>query len=163
MAEQTESKTQFGIQRIYVKDLSFEIPKAPEIFRIKWEPNFSLDLTPAYTKIEDNLFEVTLTVSVKANTAGEVAFIAEVTQAGIFFIEGLAPDALDHILGAYCPNLLFPYAREAIDNLSNRGSFPAVALSPINFDALYEHRKNQAQQNGSNNENVTADDNPTIN
>jgi len=143
MAEQNlETKqVQFALQRIYIKDLSFEIPKAPEIFRIKWEPNVELNIKTDHTKIEENLFEVVLNVTTKVQTAGELAFIAEVQQAGIFFIDGVTGDDLEHTLGAYCPNILFPYAREALDSLASRGSFPVMMLSPINFDALYEHQK----------------------
>jgi len=154
MAEQDTKQVQFGLQRIYIKDLSFEIPKAPEIFRIKWEPNYSLEVKTGNNKIEDGLFEVTLTLTIKANTVGELAFIAEVEQAGIFLIEGLEQEALEHTLGSYCPNILFPYAREALDNLANRGSFPAILLSPINFDAFYEQQKNSAA-NDENTENQT--------
>ena len=128
---------QFSLQRIYVRDLSFEAPKSPEIFRQEWTPSVELDLNTRQKPLEGDFHEVVLTLSVTVKTAGEVAFIAEVQQAGIFLISGLDAAAMSHTLGAFCPNILFPYAREALDNLVTRGSFPALMLAPVNFDALY--------------------------
>lgn len=147
-AAQGEQAAQFSLQRIYVRDLSFEAPKSPEIFRQEWAPNVSMDLNTRQKALEGDFFEVVLTVSVTVKTGEEVAFIAEVQQAGIFLIKGLDAAAMSHTLGAFCPNILFPYAREALDNLVTRGSFPALMLSPVNFDALYAQELQRMQQAG---------------
>lgn len=137
---------QFALQRIYVRDLSFEAPKTPEIFRQEWQPNVSVDLNTRQRNLDGDYHEVVLTLSVTVKTGEEVAFIAEVQQAGIFLIKGLDAAAMSHTLGAYCPNLLFPYAREALDSLVVRGSFPALMLAPVNFDALYAQELARMQQ-----------------
>ena len=140
---------QFSLQRIYVRDLSFEAPKSPEIFRQEWTPSVELDLNTRQKPLEGDFHEVVLTRSVTVKTAGEVAFIAEVQQAGIFLISGLDAAAMSHTLGAFCPNILFPYAREALDNLVTRGSFPALMLAPVNFDALYAQELGRMQAAGN--------------
>ncbi len=136
-AAQNGENPQFSLQRIYVKDLSFEAPKSPDIFRQEWAPNVALDLNTRQKSLEGDFHEVVLTLSVTVKTGEEVAFIAEVQQAGIFLIKGLDAASMSHTLGAFCPNILFPYAREALDSLVTRGSFPALMLAPVNFDALY--------------------------
>lgn len=139
----------FALQRIYVKDVSFESPKAPECFRGKWQPKINLELNSSNNDLGDNLFEVVLQVTVTASsTEDDVLYLAEVQQAGIFLIEGLENDALKKTLGSFCPNVLFPYARQAVDVLVTNGSFPALMLAPVNFDAIYEHahKQNQDQQ-----------------
>ena len=140
---------QFSLQRIYVRDLSFEAPKSPEIFRQEWTPSVELDLNTRQKPLEGDFHEVVLTLSVTVKTAGETAFIAEVQQAGIFLIKGLDGAAMNHTLGAFCPNILFPYAREALDNLVTRGSFPALMLAPVNFDALYAQELGRMQAAGN--------------
>lgn len=137
---------QFSLQRIYVKDLSFEAPKSPEIFRQEWAPSIALDLNTRQRQLDGNFFEVVLTLSVTVKTGEEIAFIAEVQQAGIFLIQGLDAASMSHTLGAFCPNILFPYARETLDSLVIRGSFPALMLSPVNFDALYAQELQRQQQ-----------------
>lgn len=140
---------QFNIQRIYVKDISFESPKAPNIFRDEWKPQVNVDLQTNAKPIEDNMHEVVLhlTVTVKSNDA--TAFIIEVKQAGIFTIKGVPQDQLNHALGSLCPGILYPYAREAISDVVTKGGFPQLLLAPVNFDALYmqhlEQQKKQAQ------------------
>jgi preprotein translocase subunit SecB len=131
-ASQNEQGAQFSLQRIYVRDLSFEAPKSPEIFRQEWNPSVALDLNTKQKALEGDFHEVVLTLSVTVKTGEEVAFIAEVQQAGIFLIKGLEAAAMSHTLGAFCPNILFPYAREALDSLVTRGSFPALMLAPVN-------------------------------
>lgn len=139
---------QFSLQRIYIRDLSFEAPKSPEIFRQEWAPSVALDLNTRQKALEGDFHEVVLTLSVTVKTGEEVAFIAEVQQAGIFLIKGLDAAAMSHTLGAFCPNILFPYAREALDNLVVRGSFPALMLAPVNFDALYAQELARIQAAG---------------
>ena len=143
-----ESSPQFSLQRIYVRDLSFEAPKSPAIFRQQWEPSVALDLNTKQKGLEGDFHEVVLTLSVTVKNGEEVAFIAEVQQAGIFLIKNLDPASMSHTLGAFCPNILFPYAREALDNLVTRGSFPALMLSPVNFDALYAQEMQRMQEIG---------------
>ncbi len=138
MAAQDEQGTQFALQRIYIKDLSFEAPKSPEVFRKEWAPQIEMQLNTRQRRLEDNFYEVELGITVTAHNAGEVAFIAEVQQAGIFLIQGLNEASMSHAMGAFCPSLLFPYAREALDGIVVKGSFPALMLAPVNFDALYE-------------------------
>lgn len=132
-----EAAPQFSLQRIYVRDLSFEAPKSPEIFRQEWSPSVALDLNTRQKNLDGDFYEVVLTLSVTVKNGEETAFIAEVQQAGIFLIKGLDAASMSHTLGAFCPNILFPYARETLDSLVVRGSFPALMLSPVNFDALY--------------------------
>ncbi|NER59278.1 protein-export chaperone SecB [Pseudomonas sp. MAFF212428] len=143
-----ESAPQFSLQRIYVRDLSFEAPKSPAIFRQQWEPSVALDLNTKQKGLEGDFHEVVLTLSVTVKNGEEVAFIAEVQQAGIFLIKNLDPASMSHTLGAFCPNILFPYAREALDSLVTRGSFPALMLSPVNFDALYAQEMQRMQEAG---------------
>ena len=145
MAEQTQQ--QFSLQRIYVKDVSFETPQGPDVFRQQWKPRVNLEINTRQTRIDDNNFEVVLTLSVTATQDDKTAFLAEVQQAGIFFVAGMSEAQLRQALGTVCPNILFPYAREAIDNLVTRGSFPALMLAPVNFDALYQQAlKQQAEE-----------------
>ena len=135
----------FGIQRIFLKDTSFESPNAPQIFQGQWKPQINMDLNTKSNKLADDVYEVVLTLTVTAKNDDKTAFLAEVHQAGIFKIEGLEGPALHQAVGAFCPNLLFPYAREAIDSLVLKGSFPALMLAPVNFDAIYAQSVQQAQ------------------
>jgi preprotein translocase subunit SecB len=132
---------QFSLQRIYVRDLSFEAPKSPAIFRQEWTPSVALDLNTRQKALEGDFHEVVLTLSVTVKNGEEVAFIAEVQQAGIFLIQGLDEASMSHTL--------FPYARETLDSLVTRGSFPALMLAPVNFDALYAQELQRMQQEGS--------------
>ncbi|MEH6387184.1 MULTISPECIES: protein-export chaperone SecB [Pseudomonas] len=146
-AGQDQPAVQFSLQRIYVKDLSFESPKSPAVFQTQWSPKVNLDLNTRHTQLQEGIHEVVLSLSATVtNGEDEVTFIAEVQQAGIFAITGLDEAAMRHTLGAFCPNILFPYAREAIDSLVGRGSFPPLMLSPVNFDALYAQNEQRRQQ-----------------
>lgn len=147
-ATSNEEAPQFSLQRIYVRDLSFEAPKSPAIFRQEWTPSVSLDLNTRQKELENDFYEVVLTLSVEVKNGDEIAFIAEVQQAGIFLIKGLDASSMSHTLGAFCPNILFPYARETIDSLVVRGSFPALMLAPVNFDALYAQELQRMQDAG---------------
>ena len=146
MAEQQASE-QFAIQRIYVKDISYESPNAPAIFRKEWQPAIQLDLDTRSEKLDDNTFEVVLSLTVTARIEEEVAFLCEVQQAGIFSVPVLEDAQMAHMLASFCPNILFPYAREAVSNLVNRGTFPQLNLAPVNFDALFAQyvQKRQAE------------------
>ncbi len=143
-----DDSPQFSLQRIYVRDLSFEAPKSPAIFRQEWTPTVSMDVITRQKSLEGDFYEVVLTLSATVNNGTEVAFIVEVQQAGIFLIKGLDAGAMSHTLGAFCPSILFPYARETIDSLVVRGSFPALMLAPVNFDAMYAQELQRMQAAG---------------
>jgi preprotein translocase subunit SecB len=144
-ASQEEQGPQFAVQRVYVKDSSFESPNSPEIFTTPWQPEVGLEMNTATKQLGDNAFEVVLTLTVTVKNADKTAFLVELQQAGIFAIAGLSEQEMHHTLGAFCPNLLFPYAREAIDNMVVKASFPALMLAPVNFDALYAQQMAQQQ------------------
>lgn len=152
MAEETtnEPSKQIGISKIYVKDFSFESPKAPDVFRSgDWKPQTDLNLRSSHTAIEGDepLHEVVLTITVEAKQDDQTMFLAEVQQAGLFQIDGYEEEEFGAIVGSFCPNILFPYAREAIASTVQRGGFPEFVLQPINFDALYlQSRQAAAQQ-----------------
>jgi preprotein translocase subunit SecB len=140
-----EQQVPFAIQRIYVKDISFESPNAPAIFRKDWQPEVKLDLDTRSEKLEDNMFEVVLSLTVTTTVGDETAFLCEVQQAGIFAVPDLQDAQMAHMLASFCPNILFPYARETVANLVNRGTFPQLNLAPVNFDALFAQYVQQRQ------------------
>ncbi|MGM0526657.1 MAG: protein-export chaperone SecB [Pseudomonadota bacterium] len=144
-----QSQVQFAIQRIYTKDISFEAPNSPSIFRKEWKPDLKLDLNVKHEKIEDGVYEVILTLTATNKVEEEVAFLCEVHQAGIFTIgEEVQDNQLAHMLGSFCPNILFPYARECVANMVNRATFPQLNLAPVNFDAIFaRHMQQQNEQN----------------
>ncbi len=155
MAEQNpaqgaeQAAQQFAIQRIYTKDISFETPNSPAVFHKEWKPEVKLDLDTRTVELEKNLYEVVLSVTVTATLGEETAFLCEVQQAGIFFIGEMPEQNKAHTIGSFCPNTLFPYARETISNLVNRGTFPPLNLAPVNFDAIfgaYLQKRAQEQQ-----------------
>lgn len=137
----TSGMPEFGIQRIYLKDLSFEAPLAPQIFLQKWEPAVDLQLNTKATKLEDAIHEVVLEATVTVTTEQKTAFLVEVKQAGIFFLKDFPASELDAVLGSVCPSILFPYLREVVSDVVTRGSFPQLILAPVNFDALYAQQK----------------------
>ena len=140
MAEQQEEQPQvdFVIQKIYLKDMSFEAPNSPAVFQGEWSPEANIEINTNATKLDDNNHEVDLTLTVTAKSKDDNAFLVEIKQTGIFTINGVDDqNQLGHLLGAYCPSVLFPYAREAISSLVLRGGFPELTLAPINFDMLY--------------------------
>lgn len=133
----------FSIARVFTKDLSLESPKAPQVFEKNWNPKLNLDVDVSHVALSDTLYEVVLRLGVTVKTEDETAFLVEIQQAGVFVIQGFDDPTKDHILGAMCPNILFPYARETIDSLVVKATFPAPMLAPINFEALHEQRKQQ--------------------
>ncbi len=147
-AAQTETQEQqFIIERIYVKDISFEAPNSPSVFTQEWEPDTNLNLKTNINPLGEDHYEVELQVTVEVRTKDEkTAFLVEVKQAGAFLIKGYPEDQLNHLLASFCPSNLFPYAREVISNLVSKGSFPEMHLSPINFDALYAQNLEQQEQ-----------------
>lgn len=144
-----QEEIQFALQRVYVKDISFESPNAPSIFQQPFQPKVKLDVDNDFTRIADDLYEVTVHVTAQVYNGEEetTAFLADVQQAGLFTIAGLEGAQLDHTLNAFCPNILFPYARECVDSLVNRGSFPTLMLAPVNFDVLYAQKQQEQQGN----------------
>ncbi len=141
-----QNQPQFALQRIYLKDLSFESPNSPLVFQEQWKPQVNLDLNTSHSKISDNQYEVVLSLTVTSKVEDKVAFIVEIQQAGVFMVKGIEGGQLGQMLGAYCPNILFPYARETIDGVVNRGSFPALMLAPVNFDAIYAQALKRKQE-----------------
>ncbi len=134
----------FEIQRIYVKDISFESPNTPHTFTEEWKPEVSLNLESKSNRIQDNVHEVVLSITATVNSNKKTAFLIEVHQAGVFVVSNFPNDQLHQMLGSYCPNVLFPYAREVISDLVVRGGFPQLILAPVNFDALYAQHMEQA-------------------
>lgn len=146
VVDQPKDETQFMIQRIYVKDLSYEAPNTPSIFQQQWEPELTLDLNTSSTRLEEGVFEVVLAVTATVSNQKATAFLVEVKQAGIFTIQGAAGNQLEHLLNSFCPSILFPYAREAITSQVVNGSFPQLVLAPINFDALFMQQMEEKQK-----------------
>lgn len=152
---------QFALQRLYLKDSSFESPRSPLVFQGKWEPNIHFDIKTRSSKVQDDSYEVILVLTAEAKLDDQSAFLVEVHQAGIFSCKDFDEAQLEQVLSTFCPNILFPYAREAIDSLVIKGSFPALMLAPINFDALYtQQKKAQAEQSaaGENGDGAAADE-----
>ena len=148
MAEnEQQGERQFVVHRIYTKDLSYESPNAPDIFRQEWQPKHELNLNTKVNKLADDAFEVVLSVTVTTKIGDKTALIVEVHQAGLFGVQGFPEQEVGPLLGAYCPNLLFPYAREVVSDLVTKGSFPQLVLQPVNFDALFaQHQQQMAEQ-----------------
>ena len=135
-----EEKRKFALQRIYLKDASFESPGSPNSFRVDWKPNVNLELNSKNENLEGgDLWDVVLGLTITAkNEDDEVVYLIEVQPAGIFHISGFDTESVAHTLGSFCPSVLFPYAREVVDSLVVKGSFPPLMLAPVNFDAIYE-------------------------
>ena len=147
-----EQDKRLGIAKIYVKDFSFESPKAPTVFRRKdLSPQTTLNLRSNHALVEENVHEVVLTITIDAKDGDETIFLVELQQAGIFDIIGYKDEELSAIIGSFCPNMLFPYAREAIAGVIQKGGFPEFVLQPINFDAIYLQAQAQkaAQQSAA--------------
>ena len=152
MAEETASnqqqqQQQFVMQRIYAKDLSFESPQSPGVFREQWSPQVNVELNTKNEAIDDQgNYEVVLTLTITAKQGENTAFLCEVQQAGIFMIKGIEGEDLRRVLATTGPTILLPYARETIDSLVVKGGFPPVMLAPVNFDALYAQAQQQAAE-----------------
>lgn len=147
------TEKQFVLQKIYLKDTSFETPNSPEIFTEEWKPEINIDLQTSGKQVAEHVHEVVLTVTVTAKIGEKTAYLMEVHQAGVFGIAGFNAQEQSHMLGSYCPSLLFPYAREAVSSLIGKGGFPQMLMAPVNFDALYaQHMQQQAAAASSNSE-----------
>lgn len=130
----------FGIEKIYVKDLSLEVPGGPQAFMQQEQPQLELQITQQSQRVNEVLHEVTLVITVTAKSGDKVLFLVEATQAGVFQIRNVSDSELGPVLGIVCPNVLFPYARETVSDLITRAGFPPVLLAPVNFEAIYQQR-----------------------
>ncbi len=144
-ANSEHAEQQFSLQKIYLKDISFETPNSPEVFTEEWKPDVNVELQTAGKSLTDEVMEVVLTVTVTAKLGDKTAYLVEAHQAGVFTMSGFNDDERVHMQGSYCPNILFPFAREAISDLVSKGGFPQLLLAPVNFDALLTQHKQQAE------------------
>lgn len=133
----------FSIEKIYVKDLSLEVPGVPQTFMQPEQPQLEIQLEQQSQRVNDFLFEVTLVITVSAKRDSKTLFLVEVSQAAVFQIRNVPEAELAAVLGIVCPNVLFPYARETVSDVINRAGFPPVLLAPVNFEALYQQRTAQ--------------------
>lgn len=144
---ENQASTQFALQRIYLKDVSFEAPNSPEVFNVQEQPKVDVKLDTKNRQLTDTIYEVSVIITAQVTFGDNTAFLAEVEQSGAFLIQGLDEAKLEHALAAFSPNILFPYAREAIDSLVVKGGFPPLLIAPVNFEAVYlERKQRQAQQ-----------------
>lgn len=128
----------FSVQKVYLRDVSFEGPNSPAVFSGgKWEPDTNMSLGTNHRKIGDEFYEVVLNVTVTTKSGDQTAYLVEVQQAGVFMLRGFSEEEMGPMLGSFCPNILFPFAREEIASLVTKGGFPQLLLEPINFDAVY--------------------------
>lgn len=142
------SQVEFTIQKLYVKDVSFEAPNSPEVFLKEWKPDTNVQLNTEARQVDQGVHEVVLTVTITTKSQDKTAYLVEVKQAGVFSAKGFGKEQLGQLLGSYCPNLLFPYVREAISSLVIKGGFPDMPLAPINFDALYAQHLEKTKSEG---------------
>ena len=141
-----ENQPQFALQRVYIKDSSFEAPNTPTIFQEQWKPEVTMDLNTSHTDLGEGQYEVVLQLTLTAKIGDKTAYIVEVQQAGIFVVRNFDDSRQGQMLGAYCPNVLFPYARESVYTLVTKGSFPPLMLAPVNFDAIYQQALERRRQ-----------------
>ena len=146
MTEQEAPQQLFEIQRIYLKDSSFESPVSPAVFIKPFNPDSNVELHSNTNKLGENLYEVELSITLTVKSDNEVAYLVEVKQAGVFSAKGYSDEQMGHMLGSYCPNLIYPFAREVISDLVVKGGFPQMLLAPINFDALYAQHLNEQKK-----------------
>ena len=143
-ADAAAAQASFQIEKLYIKDLSLEVPNAPQVFMQAESPQLEIQVRNEGTQFAEGMFEVTVTVTVTARAGEKTVFLAEAAQAGIFSVRGVAAEDLDPLLGIACPTILYPYAREAISDLVTRAGFPAVVLAPVSFEQIYMERRQQA-------------------
>lgn len=146
---QESSGQRFQIEKIYVKDISFESPGAPAAFRGDWKPQVDFQLANRAERVDDDLYEVVLHLTVTARHGDDTTFLVELQQAGLFTIAGLSDNEAERVLATFCPTIIFPYAREAVSDLVARGGYPQLMLSPVNFDALYQQQKQRQAQDAA--------------
>ena len=144
-----QGQAQLTLQRIYTKDVSFEAPGVPQIFQQQGQPNVELNLSQRVAQLADDTFEVVLSVTATCKLEEKTAYLAEVQQAGIFGLSGFDAPNRDAVLATYCPNVLFPYVRQAISELVQNGGFPPFFLQPINFESLYAEQQRRRVESGT--------------
>lgn len=144
-----QTAPQFNIEKLYVRDASIEVPNAPAIYTERTMPQINVELGNGVTQVQDDIFDVSIKVTVTAKIEDKVAFLVEVTQSGIFALRNVPQQDMGPILGITCPNILFPYAREAISDMVTRAGFMPVLLNPINFEALYVQQQQQQEAAGA--------------
>ena len=147
----TEAQNQpvFAIEKIYVKDLSLEIPNAPQAFLEREAPTVDIQLHHNSVGVDEGIYQTTLTVTVTAKVKEKTLFLAEAAQAGIFILRNIPATDIDAVLGIACPNILFPYVREVISDIVTRAGFPPVVLNPVNFEAIFQAQRQQVAQNAA--------------
>ena len=148
-AQNEMAQAVFSIEKLYVRDLSIEVPNAPKIFLEREAPGISVQIQTAATNLGEGAFEVVVTATVTAKKEEQTFFLVEVAQAGIFRIQNVPEQDMQPILAIGCPNILFPYARESISDAVSRAGFPPVLLSPVNFEALYQQSQSAAGANAA--------------
>jgi preprotein translocase subunit SecB len=141
VSEEQQVQRQFLVQRIYTKDISFEAPNTPQLFQENWSPEIKVGLGSEVNKVNEELLELVLKVSVEAKHEDKTVFLVEIQQAGLFAIQGFSEQEADALMGVAAPNVLFPYAREVVSDLVTRGSFPQFVLQPVNFEAIYAQQR----------------------
>lgn len=144
--QQNNDQPVFSIEKLYVKDLSLEIPNAPQVFLERTAPQVDIQLHHGSKGVEDGVYETTLTVTVTAKVGDKTMFLVEATQAGIFVARNIPQQELEPVLAIACPNILFPYVREVVSDVVVRAGFPPVVLSPVNFEAIYQAQRDQQPQ-----------------
>jgi len=144
MSDAQQQQPTFGIEKIYVKDLSLEVPGGPQSFMRQEQPQLEVQITQQSQRVNDVLFEVTLVVTVTAKSGDQTLFLVEASQAGVFQVRNVSETDLAPVLGIVCPNVLFPYVRETVSDLITRAGFPPVLLAPVNFEAIYQQRAEAA-------------------
>lgn len=142
---------QFSIQKIYTKDISFETPHSPGIFSTEWDPVVNMQLSSDSLKINEELTEVVLTVTITTKLGDKTAYLVEIHIAGVFLIKEFPQEMIDHMAATVCPNILFPFAREIVSDLVTRGGFPQLLLTPVNFEALYAQQQKEIAKKKSEN------------
>lgn len=147
MTQEQKVEQEFQIQRIYLKDLSFESPMGAEAFLKQYQPSVNQELATETHKIDETHYEVVLKLTITATTEDKTIFLVEIQKAGIFYIKGIPAANLPRVLNTVCPQILFPYARETIDSILTKGTFPALMLAPVNFDALFA--QSQTKKDGT--------------
>jgi preprotein translocase subunit SecB len=147
----TDAGAQLSLQKVYIKDVSFEVPGAPQIFQEQGQPQIQLNLSQQIGALTENVYEVVLTVTVTCKLAEKTAYLAEVQQAGVFGMSGFDNQNRDAVLATYCPNVLFPYARQIVSDLIQNGGFPPFLMQPINFEALFAEQARRRAEGTPNN------------
>lgn len=142
---QETTDVQFAIQKVYVKDLSFETPNSPEVFKMEWKPVVDMHITNEATPLGEQLYDVVLSITVTVKIDEKTAYLVEINQAGVFYINNVPEEIIGRMLGTACPNILFPFVREAVSDVVTRGGFPQLLLAPVNFDALYLQQQKQQE------------------